>query len=164
MTRKHTTSRLLMSFMLFIMLLLAIGNYFFASYAFNRQQNALNGEIEGAASAGMAHMRTFSADNTAIIGHLDIRRIEDLHYALTLTAEDANKKPLPLKSFSCDVRLPGGSKAFMVPVFKKTAEATYEAEVTLPYYGPWDVRARMLREHESLEFYERFEIPVTQNK
>jgi len=153
-----------MYFMLFILMLAAGGNYFFATRVFNKQQEDLSSQQLPPISGGTTYTTGPSPPPVPIRemelrGSIDARRVEGLHYIIKLSAFGVGNQPLLLKSFSADVRLPGSDKPTLTPVFQKTAVGTYEADVTLPNAGMWEVRARMIRENESLEFYERFDIP-----
>ncbi len=79
-------------------------------------------------------------------------------YKITIRASDLNDNTVPITSFEIDVRRPDSDKPILMPVFNQTGDGHFTATVQFPGKGDWEVRVRMHRELQTLEFARRFHI------
>ena len=150
---------------LLLLLLAAAANTVFVYYAFDKPSTSLTGGTMYPAAAGIQSVPVAGPDNKPppqyggpkLKGRVELEKRDDGKYTLTIGAYEGGM-PVVVDGFTADIRAPDSDSAAQIPLFKKVGNGKYEATVSFPEPGRWEVRVRLNHDNEIIEFYERFDI------
>lgn len=160
--------------LLLVMLAASIANFIFVNRAYDTSMQRLSASslqdndraaVPAHPVAGVAGKPGTSADMQIVSykgpgwrGDVTLKEVDGGSYLITVRASDLNDNTVPITSFEIDVRRPDSDKPMLMPVFNQTGDGHFTATVQFPGTGDWEVRVRMHRDLQTLEFARRFHI------
>lgn len=148
--------------MLIFLLLVAAANFAFVNIAFKNNGQTDDGfiaPISGGSNATFTGPAVVGPNvEPELRGEVVVEKKEGGKYDITIFAQNKKKQPVILEGFSADVHLLGMTEPRMIPAFRKVGDGKYTATMTFPEKGRWEVRVRLNKKNESLEFYQSFDI------
>jgi hypothetical protein len=151
---------------LLLLLAAAIVNNFFIyraykdSFAPSERQEQGNNVTPGAAPTGRPQLTNAGqAIMPRVFGELYLSPIGGHEYDIIVESFGRGTHILvPVDAIELDIRRPGATGGEMTPAANVVTPGKYSAHVTLPSAGTWEVRARLHRGNETVEFAEKFEL------
>lgn len=156
--------------MLLVLLAAAIANFLVVNNAYDASLARLSAPKDDGSSApvsgmgaapqgaGTADSQTVSYRGPGWRGDVTLNKAPDGSYEVTVRASDIHDKTVSITSFEIDVRRPDSDKPILMPVFNQKGDGFFTATVQFPGDGDWEVRVRMHRDNQTLEFARRFHI------
>ncbi len=150
--------------LLILLMMVALGNFLFVHIAFNKDGPSDDVGIIAPAGGGFSAISLGKSphfgdpNGPELRGEVVVEKKQDGKYDLTIFARNKNNEPVILEGFSSDVHLLGMTEPRVIPAFRKVGNGKYTATMAFPERGRWEVRVRLNKKNESLEFYESFDI------
>ena len=153
---------------LVLLLVVAVVNFTVVHYAYNSPSLSVDGGTVRPAASGYSTVTTapppappaftFIPRGPELRGEVSVEKQDSGKYDITIFARNRDGHPVVLDGFSADVHLLSAPETKVIPVFQKAGDGKYAATVAFPEKGRWEVRVRLHRKNEVLEFYQSFDI------
>lgn len=158
--------------LLLLLLIAAIANYFFVYHAYNDAVKALPLTAQQApaapidvtvANAPHHHEPSFVSGVQPIgpgwYGELYLSKASQGGYDIVVDAyASGSRTKTDVEAVEIDVRQPGAASAQLTPAITRKETGEFTAHADFPSNGTWEVRVRMHRGNQTLEFGEKFDL------
>ena len=156
---------------LMLLLIAAIGNYFFVNQAFDVTQKSLmqaapeprpqNPDVSGSPMhhPPMNEIGGGQPVGPTWYGDMYLTPASQSSYDIVVEAfGNGSRSRVPVDTVEIDIRQPGDAAAQISPSVEKVEEGKYISHTNFPSSGTWEVRVRMHRGYQTLDFAEKFDI------